>query len=466
MKNANKTIAISLAIVMMFSLFALTSTAAKDYTIVSPYKNIVWEGENAHNSYKGNLHTHSTVSDASVDYPEMIKEYYNQGFDFLAMTDHGVTGKAWNRKQTQLPLYLYQYLLGYTVTPLTDEEYIGITSGTYPIYNGEARGNGMTCVTGGNELSNMTLTKSHVNGFFLPEGVGDGYGGKENGYKESIAYIDEHGGVSHINHPGDWLDTNTDINNVYNEESLKMFSDILLAYDSCLGMEVFNEDNGPTNYDRILWDNLLMKVLPYGRTVIGFANSDAHDLRHVDSSFSVYMMKDNSVESVKEAMISGTFFPVTRKLKGNNIIGPANEINAMNTDIPYPMFGKVVVDGHKITVTATEAQKLQWIANGNIIYTLDITPDMYGKELSIDLDEIEGAEDFLYVRCELLGKGGICLTQALIIDDGSEPLQYKNETTFESVISDIIFRFRSTRFYVVIEELVKLIVEEINDLMK
>ena len=463
MKNFKKTFACVIAMVLMLTTFVPFAFAAdNNYRIVSPYEDIVWEGENAHNAYKGNLHTHSTVSDASVDYPEMVKEYYNQGFDFLAMTDHGVTGKEWNKKQTQLPLYLYQYLLGYTVTPLTDEEYYGITSGTYPLYDGTVRGTGMTCVTGGNELCNMTLTKSHVNGFFLPDGVGDGYGGYENGYKDAIAFVDKHGGLSHINHPGDWLDTNMDINNVYNKEAIDMFSDILLTYDSCLGMEVFNEDNGPTNYDRILWDNLLMSVLPYGRTVIGFANSDAHDLEHVDTSFSVYMMEDNSVESVKESMQKGTFFPVTRKLRGNNIIGPENDINAMNTDIPYPMFGKVTVDGHKVTVTATDAEKLQWIANGKIIYSCDITPEMYGKEITLDLDTIEGAEDFLYVRCELFGKGGICLTQALLIDDGSEPLQYKPEKTFESVMSDLLFKFRSSRLYVIIEELIKLIIDELS----
>ena len=463
MKTIKKSISYLLAAVMLFcTLMPIASAADNDYRIVSPYEDIIWEGENSQKQFKGNLHTHSTVSDASVDYPEMIKEYYNQGFDFLAMTDHGVTGKEWNKKQTQLPLYLYQYLLGYTVTPLTDEEYYGIIDGTYPLYNGAPRGNGMTCVVGGNELCNMTLTKSHVNGFFLPAGVGDGFGGFENGYKDAVAFVDKHGGFSHINHPGDWLDTNMDINNVYDKEAIDMFSDILLTYDSCLGMEVFNEDNGPTNYDRILWDNLLMSVLPYGRTVIGFANSDAHDLEHIDTSFSIYMMDDNSVESVKEAMQSGTFFPVTRKLRGNDIIGPENDINAMNTDIPYPMFGSVKVDGHKVSVTATDAEKLQWIANGKVIYSCDITPEMYGKQITIDLDTIDGSEDFLYIRCELFGKGGICLTQALVIDDGSEPLEYKKEVTFESVISDLLFSFRSSRIYVIIEELIKLIIDELS----
>ena len=463
MKTITKAISSLVVAVMIFSsIIPFAFAADNDYRIVSPYENVIWEGSNAQKQFKGNLHTHSTVSDASVDYPEMIKEYYNQGFDFLAMTDHGVTGKEWNKKQTQLPLYLYQYLLGYTVTTLTDEEYYGITNGTYPLYNGNARGNGMTCVVGGNELCNMTLTKSHVNGFFLPEGVGDGFAGFENGYKDAVAFVDKNGGLSHINHPGDWLDTNMDINNVYDSEAIDMFSDVLLSYDSCLGIEVFNEDNGPTNYDRILWDNLLMSVLPYGRTVIGFANSDAHDLEHVDTSFSIYMMDDNSVESVKESMVNGTFFPVTRKLKSNDIIGPENNINAMNTDILYPMFGSVKVDGHKVSVTASEAEKLQWIANGKVIYSCDITSEMYGKEITIDLDTIEGAEDFLYIRCELFGKGGICLTQALVIDDGSEPLEYKKDVTFESVISDLLFSFRSSRIYVIFEELIKLIIDELS----
>ena len=111
MKTIKKSISYLLAAVMIFStLIPIASAADNDYRIISPYEDIIWEGENSQKQFKGNLHTHSTVSDASVDYPEMVKEYYNQGFDFLAMTDHGVTGKEWNKKQTQLPLYLYQYL--------------------------------------------------------------------------------------------------------------------------------------------------------------------------------------------------------------------------------------------------------------------------------------------------------------------------------------------------------------------
>ena len=55
------------------------------------------------------------------------------------MTDHGVTGKAWNEEPTHLPLYLYQYIAGRKTTRLTQEEYEGVTTGTYPV-NGKPRG--------------------------------------------------------------------------------------------------------------------------------------------------------------------------------------------------------------------------------------------------------------------------------------------------------------------------------------
>lgn len=38
---------------------------------------------------KGNLHTHSTVSDGSLKPGAVIKKYRDKGYDFVAMTDHG-----------------------------------------------------------------------------------------------------------------------------------------------------------------------------------------------------------------------------------------------------------------------------------------------------------------------------------------------------------------------------------------
>lgn len=453
MKRFKKSISVILSVLMAipFGIACFGASAEGEYSIVSPYDGVVWSGDGAWGAYKGNLHSHTTYSDADEDYPTMIKEYYEQSYDFLAISDHGVTGKEWNKAQTLLPLYLYQKLAGKTIKPLTDEEYYGITDGTYPLYDGTIRGTGMTCVTGANELNNLTLTKSHVNGYFLADGVGDGFGGSENGFERAIRFVEKNGGLSHINHPGDWLESNKNPSAVSDPENVKFFADLLLKYDTCLGMEVFNDRNSTTGYDRILWDNLLMSVLPYGRTVIGFSNTDAHDRENVDTSFSVFMMPENTVDNIKQTMQSGSFFAVTRILRANDVIGPQEGFDVRNKGLTYPMFTDIAVDGHTVAVSAQHADKIQWIANGKVIATQEIG----AQPVALDLDTIEGAEEFLYVRAELYGEGGICMTQAFAIDNGSEPLTYTEETDIKSFIDDVLFKLKSTRFWVIIVELVR-----------
>ena len=448
-----KLISVLLAVTMLFTVCIPAFAADNDYTIISTYEDVEWgkTGE-----YKGNLHTHSTFSDSDIDLVNTILEHYEQGFDFVSMTDHGVTGVEWNKKPYQRLLYSYNFLLGKEQNCFTDEEYYALLDGSYPLRaTGEARGRGMTCVRGGNELNALTLSKSHVNGIFLPADFGNTNIGFENGYRFAVNQVDEQGGLSFINHPGDWLDA--ELEKVYDEDSLEYFKEIFMDYDTCLGMEVFNEKNNATPYDRILWDNLLMKTLPYGRNIIGFSNNDTHEKKTVDSSFSVFMMEENTEESIRETMQSGAFFMITRKMRANDIIGPAQEIDVMDQLLPYPMFKKLVVDGHKITSNVREANYIQWIANGEVIYKQDITAD--NQAVVLDLDTIEGSEDFLYVRAELYGEGGICATQAFVIDDGDGFEEYEKDMSFNAIWRRICHSFKSMRIYVIIEELVKRIVD-------
>lgn len=453
-----KIISLILCIILCFSpclgLVGFAADADSDYTIVSPYSDVIWEGDDAWGAYKGSLHSHSTYSDAEVDLATMVKEYYNQDYDFLANSDHGITGVEWNREQPKLALYSYQKLLGYEVAHLTDEEFEGITTGTYPLYDGTVRGDKMTCIVGANELNNLTMTKSHVNAFFLPEGVGNGYGGWENGYEDAVKFTEENGGLSIINHPGDWLESIGDISRVYEEKHIKFFGDILLKYDSCLGIEVFNETNLVTAYDRVLWDNLLMYTLPYGKNIIGFSNTDAHTIENIDSSFNIYMMEENTVENIKETMQTGTSFMVTRCLRdGNDVIGPEKAFDVRNTDVPYPVFTKVAVDGHKITVNADNAHTVQFIADGKVIYKTDIS----SGAVTLDLDKIQGAENFQYVRAEAFGDGGLCLTQALVIEDGNQPDEFEEEKGILACIKKICFILKSSRLWSLIVEIYRMV---------
>ncbi len=448
-----------LSIMLVLSVGIIGASAeGGDYVIVSPYKDVVWEGDNAWGAYKGTLHSHTTYSDASESLSSMIKEYYNQDYDFVANADHGVTGVDWDKAPSFPALYLYQPIIGCKYEHLTTEEYTAIQNGTYPLYDGVTiRNKKMVPVLGANEFNFISLTKNHVNGYFLPENVGTGFPGCENmwGFDQALSYIEENDGLSHINHPGDWLDSNSNPQVVNDPEMIKLFGDLILKYDSCLGTEVFNERNGTTGYDRVLWDNLLMYTLPYGKNVIGFSNTDAHTHSTVDSSFSIFMMEDNNVDNIRKAMEKGNFFMVTRKLRENTVndIGPDKEFDVIDSGLPYPMFTKVSVDGHKITVAAKDADKVQFIANGKVIKSCAI-----GSEpVTLDLDTVDGVEDFLYVRAELFGEGGMTITQALTIDRGAELPKYEEKTGIEALWEDILTILSSLRIGVIFQEIIRAI---------
>ena len=144
---------------------------------------------------------------------------------------------------------------------------------------------------------------------------------------------------------------------------------------------------------------------------------------------------------------------VTRNLAANDIIGPAEEINVRNQGLAYPMFTRLTTEGHKITVSAENASSIQWIANGKIIAESEIGADA----VTLDLDTIEGAEDFQYVRAELFGEGGVCISQALVIDDGSEKLTYEEEKTLCALLDKILFALESTRLWTIVIELYRMI---------
>lgn len=449
MKSIKKILCVALSVMMLMQFAIIGASAADaDYTIVNPYNEVVWNGADAWGAYKGTIHSHTTYSDAEDTLPVMVKEYYNQDYDFLAISDHGITGVDWDKEPDTQLLYTYQWIIDNPYEHLTTEEYTAIKNGSYPLYDGTVRGEGLLPILGANEFNHFSLTKNHVNGFFLPGTTGSGYAGAENekGFEQVIKFIEENGGISHINHPGDWLNTNSNPDAVNDPNNIKFFGDLLLKYDSCLGMEVFNERNGTTGYDRILWDNLLMYCLPYGKNVIGYSNTDAHWTDTVDSSFSVFMMEENSVENVKKTMQNGAFFMITRKLRPNEWIGPSEEIDVMNMGLPYPMFTNIAVDGHKISVNAKDCDTIQWIANGKVIATTT------GTASTINLDTIEGSENFQYVRAELFGKGGMCLTQAFAIDNGAEKLEYVEK---ELTLGERLVRwFKGTKLWAIIGEII------------
>lgn len=165
------------------------------------------------------------------------------------------------------------------------------------------------------------------------------------------------------------------------------------------------------------------------------------------------MMEENTVENIRKTMNTGAFFAVTRKMGADPVLGPANDMDVRNSGLPYPMFSKVTVDGHKISVTADEYYNIQWVADGRVIAEQNVEQSAYSSVYTLDLDKIDGAENFTYVRCQLLGEGGITLTQAFAIDDGGEPQVYQKDTSAKARFEVFWRKLFSMRIFVILKEL-------------
>lgn len=417
------------------------SAQSRQFSITNPYEAVTSLLPDAENHYKTNLHTHSTVSDGRVTMPEMVKEHYAQNYDILAMTEHGILGKNWNEDPTHYYLmrictianslsdgddyYKDQYDL------LTDEEFEAITNGTYG-FDGNGNytltssvgfaeesnrtyGRGMQCVTTGSELSAASALQNHVNGYFSDWGECiSGLLTHEGDYEYFIKNVDAAGGVSVINHPGHYLNSKRIVANATNENQLFYFAGLLNKYKSCLGIETFNNSDNESSNNRLFWDELLKYVLPYGeRNVFGFSNSDTHDLNRVDTEFMDFILPFYSQDNLREAMETGAFFATGRLAKTAAELG-----DGFRAEGPVPQVRSITVDDENdtITVTAINAERIEWVADGKIIETAVTTENGVTTSVIKLAEHSDGIS--CYVRFQIFGKGGYCYSNPFICDDG------------------------------------------------
>ena len=111
-------------------------------------------------------------------------------------------------------------------------------------------------------------------------------------------------------------------------------------------------------------------------------------------------------------METGTFFSIARYAKnelGEDFVGSG----------PTPQVMGIAVDDEKetITIKGVNCKEIDWIADGVTIKTE--TRENDGEIVStIALNE-HSDKISCYVRAQLKGDGGICMTQAFILDDGN-----------------------------------------------
>lgn len=422
----------------------------KKYRIVNPYGNVTELLPCAENHYKTNLHTHSTYSDANFTMTEMIEGFYDNDFDILAFAEHGILGREWDQEPTTIPLFLFQFLWHGKRNHPTTKQYLDILNGTHKTpKNSRTKSRGLNCVTNAIEANMFTLVKNHVNGYFTDDAC-EGLCGKENDYEEPIRKIEKSGGLSHINHPTDWLRAYKDPNCAKIEKNVEFFADLLRRYKSCLGIEVLNMYDGPNRSDRILWDELLKRLIPEGeRTVWGFANSDAHRVKEIDTAFMDFILPEYSTENLRKAMENGNFFSIARYAKnelGEDFVGTG----------PTPCVTEVYTDDENqtISIKGFNVDTIEWVADGEIIKSEKYDPSCAAAS-TLNLDEYNDRIT-CYVRAQLKGKGGICLTQAFICDDGDlerfrKPIPAKKPLTKAEELKK---RFFNTRPGVIIDRLI------------
>jgi len=360
--------------------------------IENPYKDVVWSGEGAWGAFKANLHTHTTFSDAPLSLKESVEEYYRLGYDVLATADHGVVSRPWDKRPRTVPPFNWPQLLR-SHELLSGERLREIAAGA------DRGGRGMTQVPKAIEINCATLYKNHVVGLF--GGWGQGRWGRINDFRRPVARTQKRGGITFIAHPGDWIRSKFNRAAAEDPANIHFFASILRKYPSCLGMEAYNSSDSPTRHDRVLWDELLGRLMPE-RQVFGFANDDSHFMRDIGNTAETLFMPANTVENVRACLESGAFLACSRYDRVRFDDHPRDK------EAPFPGAASIMVEGESITVTpATADTQVEWIADGNIIHTGD----------SIDLSE--HAQDITcYVRAQLVGPGGIASTQAFGVDKG------------------------------------------------
>lgn len=391
-----RVIATSLCVLMLAGCaIPVMATEAEDvdYKITDPYETVDWENWN---HYKAMLHAHTLYSDGEMAITDVVEEYYAQDYDILAITDHGVVNQGWDKIPEMLPLIGYNKYIR-KLEPLDAERYQEITTGA------DRDGRGMLDVPLGIEMNGVVMRKNHVNGFFC--GYGQGDWGIEEDYETPVAGTEAAGGISFINHPGDFYNASGDVSRAYDYANLKDWCEIFMKYKSCVGIEVYNEGDGVARHDRIIWDNILMYTIPRGRVVWGFSNDDSHWLSTIGLTAEMFLMPENTTEALRTAMENGTFFACSTISKVE--MGEEFEGNG-----DYAKVTNIVVDEAEDTITATIESNsdytVEWIADGEII--------AYGD--SIDLDDYSDVIRS-YVRFQIKNDGGIVLSQPFVTDSGN-----------------------------------------------
>lgn len=428
MKKLLKILSVALTAVLIITTFSIgmSAYAATDdvignynFEITSTYENVDWENWKP---YKAATHVHTTRSDADVEVEDMIEEYYRLGYDALALTDHGTVNYGWTSGQKRITIFDYQFFVHGGLDEFDNTRYQEITTGSGAVKGDSgARGYGMTEIPLGIELNGMSTVKCHINGYFVDAGHGM-LGITESWPRSAVKTNYDAGGITHINHVGEWAKAKSDIG-IYNADFVSDFASVYQDYcpnrpdyseskiRGCIGMELVNTSDNRTRNDRYLYDETMKILAPQGINMFVFCEDDAHEFSDCDRNAQFFIMpsNDRGAKNIEACMKSGQFYTCSKNSKNPYELG-----DGFNATGEYPSVSYVGVDEEKnqIIVTVKNANKARMVADGNLVETIDTT--LNENTVVFDLNKFENKINS-YVRAYFTGPGGILYLQTFIV---------------------------------------------------
>lgn len=459
-----KFIAVFLSVLMVCTMGVTAFATETDYAITNPYGNVDW---NTYNTYKADLHSHTNASDGDNTLKEMVERHYELGFDIHAISDHGTASYSWTENSYDPTIKFFMMIKeGKSALEILEENGTAANGNAYTVenvngddYYTQDGGQSMLRVPFANEQNPTSFNNAHVNTWFVD--YGHGRLGGTSDYKSVISAVDELGGVSVINHPGEYTNARDEVHakDAYNKNNavykyyIDKYENLLVNYNSCLGIDMNSKGDDRTRFDRQLWDTLLTDIAPTGRNVYGIASTDAHNLKIADSGYVMAVMPENTSAELKDCLLSGSFFAQSCYI-GNveelraysagllasddaaaNAVGAAmqkavaaidKEIAEDNDQGTIFRFGEgatcvtvneIAVDDAEdsITINADDALYIRWISDGKVV----------AEGNTIDLDECENIGS--YVRAEIISEGAVTYTQAFLLNYDGMPEADINE---------------------------------------
>lgn len=302
----------------------------------NPYERVDWT---TFSHYRADLHVHTIQSDGCHHPEEVIRVYQDAGFAILSITDHDtVSPNLCPTRDNAWPEALAAGVFTDRHSSYPDPRPANFPANTtWPWSEFGSRPPAELNLVGieGSELT----CGHHRNSFFNNYGVQPPCTTSINDQLHEVARRD---GLIFINHP---------------EPRFREWYRELYRYHSAnylVGMELSRD----VEQASALWDQLLGDLMP-SRPIWGFATSDMHLFRETRFAFTVFLLKEPTVEGVKEAMQAGQFY---------SVVGPGTmdlrESGRAAYDGTYPELRSISVDrdAAEISIDAAMYDEIVWLS--------------------------------------------------------------------------------------------------------